>query len=85
VQEDGGYQGPRRRGKQAGAEEEVKVQGLTSGGGAGGSVGEESSPAAGLTQGSLLSVSSTLPSGRPSPAHHMGYMSSVGLEGNIHG
>jgi hypothetical protein len=29
-------QGPRRRGTQAGAEEEVKAQGLTSGGGAGG-------------------------------------------------
>ena len=63
----------------------MKAQGLTSGGGAGGSVGEESSPAAGLTQGSLLSVSSTLPSGRPSPAHHMGYIRSGGLEGNVHG
>jgi hypothetical protein len=55
-----------------------------SGGVAGGSAGEERSPAAGLTQGSLLSVSSTLPSGRPSPAHHMGYIRSVGLKGNVH-
>jgi hypothetical protein len=47
-------QGPRRRGTHAGADEEVKAQGLTSGGGrAGGSAGEESSPAAGLTQGSV--------------------------------
>jgi hypothetical protein len=58
---------------------------LVSGEGGDGPEEERSSLGFWLTSGRLLPVSSALPSGRASQAHHVGFIRSEGLEGEVNG